>query len=472
VISIAELEQFLPKGISGPEWVGPALLLFVIAAGWNSVRAPSPFRDLRPARLYAIASLCTIVFGVWIGASLQPLLGTLLLAAGCALAVWSVLVSFGITWRNHLRPGVTPALLTIIALAAAIFWPRTVASVVILMLWWAAGVRRRARRAVDRQIENILTRVLVLTHTESAEYYVAEWFARFEPRASNLELLSLATGARDRIRMFPRSRRLSIATDSLEVLAKLAGTCLDLRLHTDETVGRTTSWVRVQTGDLLNRTAHGSGIPRFLRFLSALMLANPPSREETWADRAMGGGATAIPPDPEGYVVNIVAELPPIPSAQDLWAVREQVLRECEKSGPDWLSRLSDWAEQWREQTSAEGRDRRIEVVAEVLWAIYERDIGPRPSHYELFDQLRLQVPELLDGLSVRDARLDERSGLLLLRVNGMPKSFDQLTSPSHGSRTTSHIVLQSRDGRCWVLKRLEVATENEVLIVFRPETE
>jgi hypothetical protein len=200
------------------------------------------------------------------------------------------------------------------------------------------------------------------------------------------------------------------------------------------------------------------------------MLANPPARDESWADRAIGGGAAASPPDPEGYIVNMIAELPPTPSVQDLQAIRDQVLRECKKSGPDWLSRLTDRAEQWRERTAAEGRDRRIEIVAEVLWAIYERDIGLRPAHYELFDQLRLQLPELLDGLSVREARLDERSGFLLLSVSGMPKRFDQLTS-SHDNRRASRILIESRDRRCWVLKSLEVAANDEVLIVFRPDT-
>jgi hypothetical protein len=259
-------------------------------------------------------------------------------------------------------------------------------------------------------------------------------------------------------------------------LGDLAGSRLDQRLHTDDAGGRTTSWIRVQARDLVSRSIEQSRIPQLLKFLSALMLAIPPARQESWANRALDGGSfvnpAASPPDPEGYIVNIIAELPRFPSGQDLQTVRDQVLRECVKSGPDWLSRLADWAEQWREQTSAQGRDRRIEVVAEVIWGIYEADIGPRPIRYELFDQLRLQLPDLLDGLSIREARLDERYDILLLSVSGMPKRFDELTPASDGGRTGNSIVLEGRDNRRWTLKRLEVAAEDEVLIVFRPDAE
>jgi hypothetical protein len=470
VISIAELVQLLPAGLQGPEWVGPVVLLFVLAATWNAVRAPSPFRDLGPARFYGIVSLCAIVLGVWIGVSVNPLIGTIVLGAGCCLSIWSVLLSFGITWRNHLRPGVLPAILLICALAAAIRWPRSVAFLTVLTLWWAAAVRRGVTRVVDRHLQTILTRVLVLTHTESAEYFIKEWFARFGPRASNLELLTLATHARERVRVYPRARPVSIAADSLSFLATLAQLHMDERLQTDDTVGRTTSWIRVQAGDLVARAVQRSGLPQLIRFFSDLMLAIPASRDETWADRARAGGSLSSPPDPEGYIVNIIAELPRFPSAEDLQGVRSQVLRECQQSGPDWLSRLADWAEQWREQTSAAGRDRRIEVVAEVLWAIYQSDVGPRPARYELFDQLRLQLPDLLDGLSIREARLDEKSDLLLLRINGIPRSFDQLISSSSGSRTANRVLLEDRDHRCWFLKRLEVTAEDEIVIVFRPE--
>ena len=114
----------------------------------------------------------------------------------------------------------------------------------------------------------------------------------------------------------------------------------------------------------------------------------------------------------------------------------------------------------WREQTSAEERDRRIELVTEVLWAIYEAGIGPRSSYYELFDQLRLQLPDLLDGLSVQEAILDEAADSLLITVSGVPKRFDLLTGSSNGNRQASRILLESRDHRKWVLKRLEVTGE------------
>jgi hypothetical protein len=476
VISIAELQQFLPAGLHGPEWVGPVVLLFVVAATWNAVRAPSPFRDLRPARLHAIGSLFAIVFGVWIGVSLHPLAGAALLGFGCCLALWSVLLSFGITWRNHIYPGVLPAVLLIAAFLLGLRWPRLVGLFVLVILWGAGIVRRSVRKAADREIKNILSRVLVLTHIESAEYFIGEWFARFGRRASNLQLLTIASSANERVRLYPRARPVSIATDSLALLGALAGSRLDQRLHTDDAGGRTTSWIRVQARDLVNRSIEQSRIPQLLKFLSALMLAIPPARQESWANRALDGGSfvnpAASPPDPEGYIVNIIAELPRFPSGQDLQTVRDQVLRECVKSGPDWLSRLADWAEQWREQTSAQGRDRRIEVVAEVIWGIYEADIGPRPIRYELFDQLRLQLPDLLDGLSIREARLDERYDILLLSVSGMPKRFDELTPASDGGRTGNSIVLEGRDNRRWTLKRLEVAAEDEVLIVFRPDAE
>jgi hypothetical protein len=472
VTSIAELQQFLPAGLHGPEWVGPVVLIFVAAGTWNAVRAPSPFHDFRPARLHAIASLCAIVLGVWIGVSIHPLLGAALLGAGCCLSLWSVLLSFGVTWRNHIRPGMVPALLVTCTFVVGLYWPRSVALFAILLLWWATTVRHSVITVVDRQIQGILTRVLVLTHFESAEYFTHEWFTRFAPGASDLQLLTVACASAERVRLYPRAGPVAIATESLALLATLAEQELDQRLRTDDTAGRTTSWIRVQAKDLVSRSVRQSRIPKFLNFLSMLMLAIPPARGETWTDRAARGGSIASSADPEGYIVNIIAELPRIPTGQDLQAVRDQVLRECVQSGPDWLSRLADWAEQWREQTFAEGRDRRIEVVAEVLWGIYEADIGPRPSRYELFDQLRLQLPDLLDGLAVREAHLDERSDLLLLSVMGMPRRFDQLTRWSNGSRTASRIVLESRDRRRWALQSLEVTAEDEVLIVFRPETE
>lgn len=470
--SIAELQQFLPAGLHGPEWVGPVVLIFVAAGTWNAVRAPSPLHDFRPARLHAIASLCAIVLGVWIGVSIHPLLGAALLGAGCCLSLWSVLLSFGVTWRNHIRPGMVPALLVSCALAVGLYWPRSVALLVVLLLWWATVVRHNVTNVVDRQIQGILTRVLVLTHFESAEYFIREWFARFVAGASDLQLLTVACGSAQRVRLHPRARVVAVATDSLTLLAMLAEKELDQRLGTDDTARRATSWVRVQAKDLVSRSIRRSRIPEFLNFVSVLMLAIPPARGETWTERAARGGSIASSADPEGYIVNIIAELPRIPALHDLQAVRDQVLGECVRSGPDWLSRLTDWAEQWREQTFAEGRDRRIEVVAEVLWGIYEADIGPRPSRYELFDQLRLQLPDLLDGLAVREARLDERSDLLLLSVMGMPRRFDQLTRWSNGSRTAGRILLESRDHRFWALQRLEVTADDEVLIVFRPETD
>jgi hypothetical protein len=131
---------------------------------------------------------------------------------------------------------------------------------------------------------------------------------------------------------------------------------------------------------------------------------------------------------------------------------------------------LTNWAELWREQTAAEGRDCRIELMAELLWGVYEADIGPRPSYYELFEQLRLQLPGLFDGLSVREAALDDGTDTLLITVNGVPKHFDVLTAASNGNREASRILVESRDGRRWVLKRLEVTGHNEIRILFRPD--
>jgi hypothetical protein len=405
-----------------------------------------------------------------------PAGGAVLLGFGCCLAIWSVLQSFGVTWRNHIYPGVLPAVLLLMVLIAGFRWPRTTALFVAFLLWWAGITRRRAAKKVDREIKNILSRVLVLTHIESAEYFIREWFTRFDRHASDLKLLTMASATNERVRVYPRARPVSIATDSLALIAALAEARLDQRLRTDDAGGRTTSWVRVQARDLVRRFVEESRVPHLLKFVSAVMLAIPPARKESWTDRAVGGGEVsnpaADPPDPEGYVVNIIAELPRFPSEEDLQALREQVLRECVKSGPDWLSRLADLAELWREQTPAHGRDRRIEVVAEVIWGIYEADIGPRPMRYELFDQLRLQLPELLDALPVREVRLDERSDVLLLRVSGMPKRFDELTPASDGGRSGSSIVLEDREGREWVLKRLEVAADDEVLIVLRPAAE
>ncbi len=467
--SIAEVQQFLPNRLHGPEWVGPVVLIFMAAGTWNAVRSPSPFNDLRPARVHAIVALCAIVLGVWIGISLHPLAGAIVLGIGCCLSLWSVLVSFGVTWRNHLRPGLIPAVLLLVTAGIGIYRPRAVVLFAALILWWAVAVRGRAARAADKRLQHILTRILLMTHIQSAEYFVREWFNRFRERASNLDLLEIATKARDRARAYPRARVITNAANSLSLLATLAEAELDHRMHTESTVGRTTTWIRIQAGDLLRRVMKQSRIPRLLKFTSALMLAIPPVQEDAWQDGDRSQ-SSAESPDPEGYVVDIIAELPRFPTAQDLQAVKEHVSRQYALSGPDWLTRLTNWAELWREQTVAEGRDRRIELVTEVLWGIYEAEIGPRPSYYELFDQLRVQLPDLFDGLSVRDAVLDEGADTLLITVNGVPKHFNVLTAASNGNREASRIVVESRDLRKWVLKRIEVTGEDEIRIAFRPD--
>ena len=467
---IAELRQLLPQRLHGPEWVGPVILIFVAAGTWNALRSPSPFNDLRPARLPAIAALCAIVLGVWVGVSLHPLAGAVVLGAGCCLSLWSVLVSFGITWRNHLRPGLIPASLVMAALVIWLYRPSGASLIVALVLWWAGAVRKQSTQEADKHLQYVVTRVLVLTHLQSAEYFIREWFGRFRQHASDLQLLVIATQARDRAQAFPRARVISTAANSLSLLATLAEAELDQRMQTDSAASRTTSWIRVQAGDLLRRSIEQSRIPRLLKFTSALMLAIPPASEENWANGPSAGQLTVNSPDAEGYIVNIVAELPRFPTMQDLQAVKEQVVRQFTQSGPDWLSQLTNWAELWREQTSAEDRDRRIELVTEVLWAIYEADIGPRSSYYELFDQLRLQLPDLFDGLSVREAILDEAADSLLITVSGVPKRFDLLTVSSNGNRQASRIFLESRDHRKWVLKRLEVTGEEQIRITFRPD--
>ena len=467
--SIAEVQQFLPNRLHGPEWVGPVVLIFVAAGTWNAVRSPSPFNDVRPARLHAIVALCAIVLGVWIGISLHPLAGAIVLGIGCCLSLWSVLVSFGVTWRNHLRPGLIPAVMLLVTIGIGIYRPRTVVLLIALILWWAAAVRSRAARAADKRLQHILTRVFLLIHIQSAEYFIREWFARFRERASNLDLLVIATRATDRARAYPRARVITNAVNSLALLAALGEAELDQRLHTDSTVGRRSSWIRVQAGDLLRRSIELSRIPRLLKFTSALMLAIPPVQEDAWED-GNRSESSASSPDPEGYIVDIVADLPRFPTAQDLRAVKEHVLRQYALSGPEWLTRLTNWAELWCEQTATEGRDCRIELVTEVLWGVYEAHIGPRPSYYELFDQLRLQLPDLLQGLSVREAILDDATDALLLTVSGVPRYFDVLTTASNGNREASRILVESRDRRKWVLKRLEVTGDDEIRIVFRPD--
>ena len=256
------------------------------------VRSPSPFNDLRPARLHAIAALCAIVLGVWVGVSLHPLAGAVVLGAGCCLSLWSVLVSFGITWRNHLRPGLIPASLVMAALVIWVYRPSGALSSVALVLWWAAAVREQSAQEADKHLQYVATRVLVLTHLQSAEYFIREWFGRFRQRASDLQLLVIATQARDRARAFPRARVISTAANSLSLLATLAEAELDQRMQTDSTASRTTSWIRVQAGDLLRRSIEQSRIPRLLKFTSALMLAIPPASEETWANGSSAGQLT------------------------------------------------------------------------------------------------------------------------------------------------------------------------------------
>jgi hypothetical protein len=76
-----------------------------------------------------------------------------------------------------------------------------------------------------------------------------------------------------------------------------------------------------------------------------------------------------------------------------------------------------------------------------------------------LYDQVRLQTPEMVQRSSVRDVRVEANS--LVMQLDGMPKAFDELGSGSH-------VIVQTPDDLTWSFRRLET-TDAGVVLIFSP---
>jgi hypothetical protein len=350
-----------------------------------------------------------------------------------------------------------PAMLVLLSIAGLWVAPRLTAIVLAIIGFWAHRTIRKATHAIDQQLNALSTRTLALTNYEAASYLTNAWFQRFAPHASNLTLLALASQARERTMALPRARRVMQASDALYRLATFAEGVVDQRLRTDQAALRSTSWIRVMTGEFLSVAAHRSGLVAFSRFVSDLVLAVPPAPPERWADRARNN--TIAVPDPEGYAVALIADLPAAVHPADLDALRDRVTRDADAGGPDWLTAIATRAECLREETPNPERDLRIEIVAEVLWGVYESSIAPRPSRYELYDQVRLQTPELVERSSVRELRVER--DMLVMQLEGMPRSFHEL---GRGNP----VIVQTPHDITWSFRRMET-TDYRVTLMLAP---
>ena len=443
------------------------MLVFFAIAGWSAIGS-SKSEELRSrTRFTGLAAVCSMLIGVWIGIAVNGLFGAFLLAGGCIVSACSVFVRMGVTWRNHVRPSILPGFLILLVAILGLFWPAATAILALLMIFFMSQIQQRALNLVDRQLTDLLTRVLVLTHAETATYLMQTWFSRFSRQKNNVLLLSLAHRARERAAAIPRARSTAVATDSLRFLDKLASKELDERLGTGNATSRATSWVRVLTKAAVKRILRRTGIVWFTQLIYALVLAAPPERQKLLDNEEHQEQALSAP-DPEGYVVHTMAGLGRIPNPAELDRVREDVEHQAGLAGKQWLSAIATRAEQTREEARGVHRDYRIEVVGEVMWGVYESIIGSRPAQFDLYDQLRLQAPDLVDGLSVGHFSFDENDQLLLMSLNGLPTTFHELTLANSGGRETKHVVLETRDRRKWVFQQLEAAIAHEVLFVFQ----
>ena len=419
--------------LQATEWVGVGVLLCAIAAVWTLI-AGSPAGWQGPsARVVGLSALGTILFAIWFGVSVHLLIGAVILAVGCALSFWSVLLRFGISWRQHIRPGMTPAFIVILSVVGMWFAPRLTFAALIVIGFWSRRVVQNATHAVDHELNSLSTRALALTNPEAANYLTNAWFQRFAPHASNLTLLALAAQARERTLALPRARRIVHASDAFLRLATFAEGAVDQRLRTDHAAERATSWIRVMTLEFFRQLVHRSGIVAFFRFVSELVLAVPPAPHDGWVGRRGVDGGSAVP-DPEGYTVAMIADMRATVRPGDLDALRDRITKDAHAGGPEWLTQVANRAEFLREETPNPERDLRIEIVAEVLWGVYESSVGPRPTRFDLYDQVRLQMPELVERSSVREVRVERES--LVMQLEGMPRASTNSAAATPSSFT------------------------------------
>ena len=441
------------------DWVGLVVLLFTLTALWTTIRGSRvPALNVR-TRVVGCAALAGIVLSFWVGVTLHVLPAAVLMAIACSLCLWSVLLRFGVSWQQHIRPGIVSAVLMCVLALGSAMVPSIVAGTLLLLGFWIRRTYRRARFVVDLHLNQLTTRALVLAHLDPAAYLANTSFQRFSPRATNLMLLILAQRSHDRMHALPRARATLNAYEGLRITAALADNAIDQRLRTDGASRRASSWIRVLALEFGRQLLHRSGVVWLFRFLSGLLLALPPEREDAWNMGEAGGPPGYTVPDPEGYVVALVADLPRDIKQEHVDGLRDRVTSDAASSGRNWLANVARRAEEWREEITSHRRDLRVEIVGEVIWGVYEAALGPRPERYELFDELRLQAPELVEGLSVRDAKQDEKC--LRLCLNGIPRAFHELSE-------STALTLRTRDERVWSFQQFETS-DTGVELVFSP---
>ena len=145
------------------EWVGGAVLVFCVAASWSICRGATAGRAYPQVRLVGVAVLGALTVGMWIGSTVNSGLGALLVAAGCCLSVWSVLLRLRVTWRNHVRPTTVPAVLAVMTAVFGWHQPAITAMAFLLILIWARRIRQAAAVGVDQQMNALVTLSVVKT---------------------------------------------------------------------------------------------------------------------------------------------------------------------------------------------------------------------------------------------------------------------------------------------------------------------
>ena len=461
------LNNYLPVIRWPVEWVGVAVLVLLAAAGWSMSRGGTTDRKYPPVRLIGIAALGALTAGMWIGIAKHVEFGAVVLAVGCCLSVLSVFLQLGLTWRSHIRCTTVPALLAVLAAIFGWYQPVATAMVLLLILIWARRIRRAASGRVDQHMNRLFTRVHPLTRVEAARYVVEIWFARFRAEADDADLLALAQRSRERSAILPRARSSAIAADSFRLLTHLADEALDERLGTARAAVSKTSWIRVLARDFSAQALRQTGIVRLAKLFFALLLAVPPARRNAWFGKAKRYEQEVAKPDPQTYVADLTVHLPCIPSKSDMDAVREKVWQDAATAGPLWLVAVAARAEQYRQERSASGGRDGGTMLCETIWSVYEDALGARPDHYNVFDQLRLQLPDLLAGLSVQGLSIDEERGCLIMTSLGLPKTFDELSAATERGQTRYGVVVETHDRREWVLRSIEVEAAVTMHLVF-----
>ena len=103
-----------------------------------------------------------------------------------------------------------------------------------------------------------------------------------------------------------------------------------------------------------------------------------------------------------------------------------------------------------------------------MFWGVYEDNLGPRPLQYDLYDQLRLQFPEAVEGLTLESAEFDRKHHSLTLTLRGFPKSVHDVTFSVGRHHTGSEIVVETRDRQSWVFDRLEAGESEGLVLMFK----